>query len=103
MPQCTVNAMQRTTNNSGNGLVNAGGSGRSDENGEYRIANLQAGKYYLMANCPQGIPLPHAFIRRSSAANLPMLAYSIREPPILPARPGSRRSPAACYRASISA
>jgi hypothetical protein len=75
MPQCTVSAMQRTTTERSNGLVNANGGAQSDENGEYRIANLPAGKYYLMANCPQTIPLPHAFIRRGSAADLTRLAY----------------------------
>jgi hypothetical protein len=55
--------------------VNASGGAQSDENGEYRIANLPAGKYYVMANCPQGIPLPHAFIRRGSGDNVPMLDY----------------------------
>jgi hypothetical protein len=105
MPQCNVSAMQRTTTERSNGLVNAGGGARSDENGEYRIANLPAGKYYLMANCPQTIPLPHAFIRRGSVDNLPMLAYrnlSTREHRIPPARPESRRNPAGSWRASIS-
>ena len=75
MPQCAVSAMQRTTTERGNGLVNAGGGAQSDENGDYRIVNLPAGKYYLMANCPQSIPLPHAFVRRGSAVDLPRLAY----------------------------
>ena len=75
MPQCTVRVMQKNMIDNGMGLVNTGGFGQSDENGEYRIVNLPAGKYYLMANCPQSIPLPHAFVRRDSAANLPRLAY----------------------------
>jgi hypothetical protein len=76
MPQCTVSAMLRTTTENGNSLVNANGGGHSDENGEYRIASLAAGKYYLMASCPQAVPLPHAFIRRASAADIPMLVYA---------------------------
>jgi hypothetical protein len=75
MPQCNVSAMQKTMTDNGVGLVNANGGTLSDENGEYRIANLPAGKYYVMANCPQSIPLPHTFVRRDSAANLPKLAY----------------------------
>jgi Carboxypeptidase regulatory-like domain len=75
MPQCTVSAMQRTTSDNGQILVNASGVGHSDENGEYRISSLPAGKYYLMASCPQTFPMPHAFIRRGPAADLPMLVY----------------------------
>jgi hypothetical protein len=75
MQQCNVSAMQKNTTQNGMGLVNARGGAQSDENGEYRIANLPAGKYYVMANCPQTIPLPHAFIRRGSVADLPRLVY----------------------------
>jgi hypothetical protein len=76
MPHCNISAMQRNTTDNGQGMVFAGGGTQSDDNGEYRISNLPAGKYYLMANCPQSIPMPHAFIRRGAAANLPMLVYA---------------------------
>lgn len=75
MQQCNASVMRKVTTDNGNELVNAGGGAQSDENGEYRIANLPAGKYYVMANCPQGIPLPHAFIRRGSETDLPRLVY----------------------------
>jgi hypothetical protein len=76
MPQCMVSPMQMTTTDDGKRLVSAPGGLQSDENGEYRIVNPPAGKYYLMATCPQSTPLPHAFVRRSSAANLPVLVYA---------------------------
>jgi hypothetical protein len=75
MPECMVSAVQKNTTDDGPALVNASVGAQSDENGEYRIANLPAGKYYVMANCPQTIPLPHALIRRAAVNNLPMLAY----------------------------
>jgi hypothetical protein len=67
--------MLKTTADNEPELVNASGGAQSDENGEYRIVNLPAGRYYVMANCPQGIPLPHAFIRRGSETDLPRLVY----------------------------
>lgn len=73
--QCNVSVMRKTTTDNGTEMVYAGGGGQSDENGEYRIVNLPAGKYYVMANCPQAIPLPHAFIRRGSEIDLPSLVY----------------------------
>jgi hypothetical protein len=76
MPRCIVSSMQMATTDNGKSLVNAGGGTPSDDNGEYRVSNLPAGKYYLMASCPQSIPMPHAFIRRGVAANLPMLVYA---------------------------
>jgi Carboxypeptidase regulatory-like domain len=76
MPQCSVAPMQYTDTDRGNTLNNAGGFAQSDDKGEYRITNIPAGKYYVMARCPQTIPLPHAFIRRSSAPDVPMLAYT---------------------------
>ena len=73
--QCNVSVMRKTTTDNGMELVYANGGAQSDENGEYRIVNLSAGKYYVMANCPQGIPLPHAFVRRGSEIDLPRLVY----------------------------
>jgi len=76
MPHCNISAMHRNTADNGQGLVYAGGGAQSDENGEYRLSNLPAGKYYLMANCGLSMPMPHAFIRQGAAANLPRLVYA---------------------------
>jgi hypothetical protein len=75
MPQCTVAPMQYTDTGRGRALNNTAGVAQSDGKGEYRISNIPAGKYYVMARCPQTIPLPHAFIRRGSI-DVPMLVYT---------------------------
>src|SRR5581483_4641969 len=49
---------------------------QTDENGEYRIDNIPAGKYYVEARCFQAIPMPHAFIRRDAMAVVPTLTYA---------------------------
>jgi hypothetical protein len=75
MPQCTVAPMQYSDTGRGKALNNTFGVAQSDDKGEYRISNIPAGKYYVMARCPQTIPLPHAFIRRGSI-DVPMLVYT---------------------------
>jgi hypothetical protein len=51
------------------------GSSQSDDKGEYRISNIPRGKYYVEARCGQTVPLPHAFVRRTSLADVPTLTY----------------------------
>ncbi len=74
MARCTVLAMQMTSTENGKDLANSGSSVPTDDQGEYRIT-VAAGKYYLMARCGQTLPLPHAFIRRGSGVDLPLLSY----------------------------
>jgi hypothetical protein len=51
-------------------------SAQSDDKGEYRLSNLPRGKYYIEAQCSQNIPLPHAFVRRTSLMDVPTLTYA---------------------------
>jgi hypothetical protein len=51
-------------------------STQSDDKGEYRISNLPRGKYYIEAQCNQTVPLPHAFVRRTSLMDVPTLTYA---------------------------
>ena len=76
MPHCYVNAMQFRNTGNGRAVQQISGSSQSDDNGEYRISNLPRGKYYIEARCNQMVPLPHAFVRRASATDLPSLAYA---------------------------
>jgi len=76
MAQCSVSSMQMTNTDNGKDLINTGGSAQSDDKGEYGLSNVPAGKYYLMARCPQAIPLPHAFIRRGTTTDVPTLTYT---------------------------
>ena len=75
MSRCNVSPQQFRETDSGRVLQSIAGFGASDERGEYRITNLPRGKYYILARCNQSLPLPHAFVRRGSAADLPGLKY----------------------------
>jgi len=75
MPYCNVFAMRFRDMGTGRTLQQFGFSS-SDEKGEYRIANLPRGKSYIQAHCNQTVPLPHAFLRRSSAVDAPVLTYA---------------------------
>jgi hypothetical protein len=72
--RCGVLSMQFRDTGTGRTLQQSGFS-QSDEKGEYRISNLPRGKYYIQVRCNQSVPLPHAFIRRASTADLPTLTY----------------------------
>ncbi|HLK46497.1 MAG TPA: carboxypeptidase regulatory-like domain-containing protein, partial [Bryobacteraceae bacterium] len=74
MPQCTVSPMRRRTSDSAPDVV-GGALKPTDQKGEYRVENLPAGKYYLVARCFQNIPMPHAFVPRDALATVPMLTY----------------------------
>jgi hypothetical protein len=52
------------------------GFSQSDDKGEYRISNLPGGKYYIQARCNQTVPMPHAFLRRTSTMDVPTLTYA---------------------------
>jgi hypothetical protein len=75
MPRCNVTTLQfRDTGFGGNAQRNA--FSQSDDKGEYRLSNLPRGKYYLEAQCSQSVPLPHAFVRRTSLMDVPTLTYA---------------------------
>jgi len=71
---CRISPAQIRTRGAGRTLQE-GRSGLTDQNGEYRIEDIPAGKYYVVAQCFQTIPMPHAFIRRDAMAVIPTLTY----------------------------
>ena len=75
MPQCTVSPMRYRNGDSNASMVGAA-QVQSNEKGEYRIGNVPAGKYYLLARCFLSIPMPHAFVRREALSGVTMLTYS---------------------------
>lgn len=90
MARCDVTAMQFRDTDAGRSLDGVG-SAQSDDLGEYRISKLRSGKYYIMARCFRNIPLPHAFIRRSAAMDVPVLTYSPQFYPGVPDPAGATR------------
>ena len=97
MPRCSVSPMRFEDSGTGSvQVVRRNPPASSDEKGEYRIDNVAAGKYYVLATCGQTLPLPHAFLRREEAQNAPALVY----PPLFyPAAP----APSAAARVTVSA
>ena len=75
MPGCNVTAIQFRDMGMGRTLQQVGNS-QSDDKGEYRVSNLPRGKYYFQARCFKTIPLPHAFVRRTSTMDVPRLTYA---------------------------
>lgn len=75
MPRCMV-ARMRFRDTEAGWTFGSMGSVQSDDKGEYRIANILPGKYYIMARCFQSIELPHAFIPRGPLKDLPVLTYA---------------------------
>jgi len=75
MPRCNVNAVLFRDTGMGRALQQFGFS-QSDDKGEYRMSNIPRGKYYIQARCNQTVPLPHAFLRRTSTLDVPMLIYA---------------------------
>lgn len=75
MPRCNVTAMQFRDMGTGRTLQQVGSS-QSDDKGEYRTSNIPRGKYYVQARCSQTVPLPHAFVRRTSPMDVPTLTYA---------------------------
>ena len=76
MRGCSVMAMQSRATDSGPAPFSVQ-SGQTDDKGEYQM-KIPRGKYYIMARCPQSLPLPHAFALRSATADLPTLVYPSR-------------------------
>ena len=75
MPHCSVTGARFHDMGTGRTLQQTGFA-QTDDKGEYRISNLPRGKYYIQARCNQTLPLPHAFIRRSSTMDAPVLTYA---------------------------
>ena len=75
MPHCSVTGARFHDMGTDRTLQQAGFA-QTDDKGEYRISNLPRGKYYIQARCNQTLPLPHAFIRRSSTMDAPALTYA---------------------------
>jgi hypothetical protein len=75
MRGCNVTAMTFRDTGTGRTLQQLGFT-QSDDKGEYRITHLPRGKYYIQARCYQTVPLPHAFLRRTSTMDVPALAYA---------------------------
>ena len=75
MSGCGVTATQFRDTGMGRNLQQFGNS-QSNDKGEYRISNVPRGKYYIQARCSKTIPLPHPFVRRGSAFDLPSLTYA---------------------------
>jgi hypothetical protein len=75
MPRCNVSAGQFRDTGMGRTLQQNAFS-QGDDKGEYRISNLPRGKYYIQARCNQSVPLPHAFVRRTSTMDVPVLTYA---------------------------
>ncbi|HEY1335981.1 MAG TPA: carboxypeptidase regulatory-like domain-containing protein [Bryobacteraceae bacterium] len=71
---CSVSPARIRTTAAGKTLM-VSNSGQTDDNGDYRIENNPAGKYYVEARCFQNIPMPHALIRRDAMAVVPTLTY----------------------------
>lgn len=77
MQPCQVTTMQFRDMGFGRTLAGGGSFGQSDSDGEYRLSNVPAGRYYVSARCGQTIPLPHALMRQDSL-DRPMLTYPAR-------------------------
>jgi hypothetical protein len=75
MSRCNITAMQFRDTGMGRTLQQFGSS-QSDAKGEYRISNIARGKYYIQADCYLTVPLPHAFLRRTSTMDVPTLTYA---------------------------
>ncbi len=74
MARCAFTATRYIDTGTGSILQQFGFS-QSDDKGDYRIPNLPRGKYYIEGRCNQSMPLPHAFVRRSSMMDVPTLTY----------------------------
>jgi len=75
MRGCFVMAMQSRATDSGPAPFSVQ-SAQTDDKGEY-LMKIPGGKYYIMARCPQSLPLPHAFVLLT-ASDLPSLVYPSR-------------------------
>ncbi len=77
MRNCSVSAVQSSHTDSEPRLATFA-SVQTDDKGEYRMGKLPPGKYYIMARCTPGVPLPHALVLRSLISDLPSLVYPSR-------------------------
>jgi hypothetical protein len=90
MPRCNVTPMQLRDTDAGR-IFESTASAQSDDIGEYRISKVLPGKYFIMVRCFQTVQLPHAFIRRGSTLDLPVLTYSPQFYPGVPDPAGASR------------
>ncbi len=72
---CAVEAM-RFQWQRGKKALTAEQNVQTNDKGEYRIYNLEAGRYYLRFSTNQEIPQPHALMPAKDAAGLPQLGYA---------------------------
>lgn len=86
LANCSVRGMQFQT-----AMLVARGSAATNEKGEYRIASLAGGKYYVQVQCRQTMQLPHAFIRRGENADVPLQVYPMLFYPGSPDTQGATR------------
>lgn len=75
MADCQVSAMQFDSTQ-GAKKISVRSGVISNQKGEYRITNLAAGRYYVLARCHGELPLPHGLIRRGSDVEIPRQAYA---------------------------
>ena len=75
MPSCSVELMSFQPMD-GDRALSTMTAAQSDDHGEYQMSNVQPGKYYVLGRCFQTVPLPHPFIKRQLAAELPLLTYA---------------------------
>ena len=96
MPGCSVTLMRFQETEDGRTFSSANGV-QTDQQGEYRISSVSAGKYYVLGRCPQSVVLPHALVRRnaSTTMDLPMLSYAPQFYPGVPDPTGATRIEAA--------
>jgi hypothetical protein len=73
-PHCTVGAIDASTIDAFPWQQHGGGQAQTDDRGEYRIANLPAGRYVVYQHCQRGIAAPHGFMERDDPRR-PMWAW----------------------------
>ncbi len=72
---CVVEAMRYQWQGGKKALI-AERNVQTNDKGEYRIYNLEAGHYYLRFSSNQEIPQPHALMPDKDVAGLPQLGYA---------------------------
>jgi hypothetical protein len=96
VPQCNVQAMRRDPMQKGR--IDAFGNAQTKPNGEYRLFNLVAGRYYVAANCQGPFFIPHPLSDRPPRATVRYLAQvypgaeDFASAAMLDLAPGSERS-----------
>ncbi|HLJ49941.1 MAG TPA: carboxypeptidase-like regulatory domain-containing protein [Bryobacteraceae bacterium] len=89
LPNCTVFA-EEFRDFIGLKRLEAAGSASTGAAGEYQVAGLPPGKYYVLAECLSEIPLPHPLMYRGSP-EIPVRTYAPRYYPGSVGFPGATR------------